>query len=60
MVINCPKCEANNPDTQKFCGECVTQLPSPEDIAVTSLALLSSFGYYSSPGLKAWDFLAVI
>jgi len=24
--MNCPKCNTDNPDTQKFCGECGTQL----------------------------------
>jgi len=35
MGIKCPKCKTDNPDTVKFCGECGTQLPSPEGIAVT-------------------------
>ncbi|UCC38606.1 MAG: protein kinase [Candidatus Aminicenantes bacterium] len=35
MSIKCPKCQTNNPDTLKFCGECGTQLPSPKDIEVT-------------------------
>jgi len=35
MDIKCPKCSTNNPDTVKFCGECGTQLPTLEDIAVT-------------------------
>jgi serine/threonine protein kinase len=26
MTIKCPKCQANNPDTVKFCGECGTPL----------------------------------
>ena len=26
MSVKCPKCNANNPDTLKFCGECGTQL----------------------------------
>jgi len=26
MAIKCPKCQFENPDTQKFCGECSTQL----------------------------------
>jgi serine/threonine protein kinase/Tfp pilus assembly protein PilF len=33
--MKCPKCNTNNPDTLKFCGECGTQLPSLEDIEVT-------------------------
>jgi len=36
MSINCPKCNTNNPDTLKFCGECGTQLPSLEEIDVTA------------------------
>ncbi len=35
MSLKCPKCNTNNPNTLKFCGECGTQLPSLEDIAVT-------------------------
>ncbi|GAF78688.1 unnamed protein product, partial [marine sediment metagenome] len=26
MTIECPKCQTNNPDTQKCCGECGAQL----------------------------------
>ncbi len=35
MSIKCPKCQHDNPDTLKFCGECGTQLPSLKDIDVT-------------------------
>ena len=35
MANKCPKCETNNPDTLKFCGECGTQLPDMKDIQVT-------------------------
>jgi hypothetical protein len=35
VTISCPKCQTDNPDTQRFCGDCGTQLPSPEKIAVT-------------------------
>lgn len=31
MSLNCPKCHFDNPDTQKFCGDCGTKLSSPED-----------------------------
>jgi len=24
--MKCPKCHTDNPDTQRFCGECGTQL----------------------------------
>jgi serine/threonine protein kinase len=37
MAIKCSKCQTENPDTLKFCGECGTQLPSSEDIAVTAM-----------------------
>jgi serine/threonine protein kinase/Tfp pilus assembly protein PilF len=33
--MKCPKCNTNNPDTLKFCGECGTQLPSIDGIEVT-------------------------
>jgi eukaryotic-like serine/threonine-protein kinase len=33
MATKCPKCQSDNPDTLKFCGECGTQLiPSSKDI----------------------------
>jgi serine/threonine protein kinase/Tfp pilus assembly protein PilF len=35
MAIKCPKCNADNPDTKQFCGDCGTQLPSIKDIGVT-------------------------
>jgi serine/threonine protein kinase/tetratricopeptide (TPR) repeat protein len=35
MANTCPKCNTENPDTVKFCGECGTQLPSIDDIEVT-------------------------
>lgn len=35
MANTCPKCNTDNPDTLKFCGECGTQLPSLEGFEVT-------------------------
>ncbi len=35
MSNKCPKCQTDNPDTLKFCGECGTQLPSLKAIEVT-------------------------
>ncbi|MBM3285475.1 MAG: hypothetical protein FJY81_06340, partial [Candidatus Aminicenantes bacterium] len=35
MAIKCHKCNASNPETQKFCGECGTQLFSLHGIPVT-------------------------
>ncbi len=34
MVIKCPKCQAENPDTKQYCGDCGTQLPPFEDIKI--------------------------
>lgn len=31
MTIECPKCQTDNPDSQKFCGECATPLPRIQD-----------------------------
>jgi len=30
--MKCPKCQTENPETQRFCGDCGTQLPVSEDI----------------------------
>jgi serine/threonine-protein kinase len=35
VAIKCPKCQTDNPDNQKFCGECATPLYSSKDIEVT-------------------------
>jgi len=35
MTIKCPKCNTDNPDSQKFCGECGALLESAKDISVT-------------------------
>lgn len=35
MAKKCPKCNADNPETKQFCGDCGTQLPSIKDIEVT-------------------------
>jgi serine/threonine-protein kinase len=32
LAIKCPKCQAENPETKQFCGDCGTQLPSSRDI----------------------------
>ena len=42
MGIKCPKCHSDNPDTQKFCGECATPLPSSEDIQVSHTKTLET------------------
>ena len=33
MVMKCPKCQASNPETQRFCGECGTELVRGHDMA---------------------------
>ena len=35
MGIKCPKCDTDNPDTQKFCGECATPLPSSKEFFIS-------------------------
>ena len=30
--MKCPKCRVDNPETQRFCGDCGTQLPSSGEI----------------------------
>ena len=34
MSVKCPKCQADNPDTQRFCGDCGTHLPVSEEIPI--------------------------
>jgi len=33
--MKCPKCQSDNPDTQRFCGECGTQIVASEDDSVS-------------------------
>ncbi|MGD8540396.1 MAG: serine/threonine-protein kinase, partial [Candidatus Aminicenantes bacterium] len=35
MSIKCPKCDFENTSDSKFCKECGTQFPSPEEVKVT-------------------------
>jgi hypothetical protein len=30
--MKCPKCQTENPDTVKFCGECGAKIISAEDV----------------------------
>ncbi|MCX6563365.1 MAG: protein kinase [Candidatus Aminicenantes bacterium] len=32
MIVKCPKCQTENPDTKQFCADCGTQLRLPKDI----------------------------
>ena len=40
--MKCPRCQTDNPDTQKFCGECATPLPSSEEIILTATKTLET------------------
>jgi len=31
VTVKCPKCQAENPETKQFCGDCGTQIPSPKE-----------------------------
>lgn len=42
MSIKCPKCHFDNPETQKFCGDCGTKLSSLEDIPFSQTKTLRS------------------
>lgn len=42
MVIKCPKCHSDSPDTQRFCGECGTQLSPAEDIPISRTKTLET------------------
>ena len=46
MANECPKCQTNNPDTVKFCGECGTQLSSAEKgrVSITKTLVTPSKG----------------
>ena len=33
MSVKCPKCQADNPDIQSFCGDCGTNLSLSEEIS---------------------------
>ena len=49
MTTHCPKCKAENPDTQSFCGTCGTQLGSAKDIPAHTKTLETPFPQFS-PG----------
>jgi serine/threonine protein kinase/Flp pilus assembly protein TadD len=39
VTTKCPKCDYENPDTQRFCGDCGTQLTLTEDITAVTKTL---------------------
>jgi hypothetical protein len=40
VATRCPKCNADNPDTQRFCGDCGTQLPASGGISFSQTKTL--------------------
>jgi len=42
MGIKCPKYHSNNPDTQRFCGECGTRIIPADDISVSHTKTLQT------------------
>ncbi|NIN93341.1 protein kinase, partial [bacterium] len=40
--MKCPKCNFDNPDTQRFCGDCGTQLPPAEEISASPTQTLET------------------
>lgn len=49
MATKCSKCNADNPDTKSFCGDCGTQLGSPKDFPGHTKTLETPFPQFS-PG----------
>jgi serine/threonine protein kinase/tetratricopeptide (TPR) repeat protein len=39
LAIKCPKCQAENPETKHFCGDCGTQLFHSTEVPLTSTAI---------------------
>ena len=50
MSVKCPKCNADNPGTQKFCGECAAPISSEEEISVFETKTLQVPSQELSPG----------
>ena len=42
MAIKCPKCQAENPETKQFCGDCGTPLPSSKEFPVSQTETLKT------------------
>ncbi len=49
MSIKCSKCQADNPDTQSYCGGCGTQLGTPKEAHVLTKTFETPFPQYK-PG----------
>ncbi len=42
MRIKCPKCDTDNPSDSKYCKECATPLPSPEEGSISPTKTLET------------------
>jgi len=42
MGNKCPNCHSENTDTARFCSNCATPLPSPEEISVSHTKTLET------------------
>lgn len=42
MAIQCPRCHSENPDTQRFCGECGTQIFPLDEVTPSSTKTFES------------------
>ncbi len=49
MSVKCSKCNADNPDTQSFCGACGTRLGLPQDIPAVTKTIKTPFTQFE-PG----------
>jgi serine/threonine protein kinase/tetratricopeptide (TPR) repeat protein len=39
LTVKCPKCNTENPETARFCADCGTQIPLPEEVSVPTKTL---------------------
>jgi predicted amidophosphoribosyltransferase len=35
MAVNCPKCNSENADSERFCSECGAKLAPAKDVSIT-------------------------
>jgi serine/threonine protein kinase len=59
VSIKCPKCQSDNPDGTRFCGDCGTQLGTPKDIPLPTKTLETPFPQFS-PGTFLADRYEII
>lgn len=59
MAIKCPKCQTKNPDTDKFCGECGTDLSSSLDAPQVTKTIETPYPQFA-PGTTLADRYEII